>query len=384
MKNVAERKKLIGKVIVNERQRGLYFQNGKFVKVLDPGKYTLFGDYEVAMSGLYGEVIPPVGAMEMLMRYPDFAERVEVIDVQDNEMAMLYRNGIFQTVLSSGRHLYWKMEDGYTWRIIDIADPMVPVDIPVRVLKSLVDVFKVCDMVTVKEYETGLLFVNRQMRQILAPGEYCFWKTGTPVQVKTVDTRLRQEDIAGQEVLTADKVTLRIHLVCHYRVNDAAKALMTVDNYEEQLHLAAQLALREYVGRYRLDEILEGKDKMSAWLFAELRKKGEGLYLTVEDAGVRDIILPGEIRDIMNTVLAAEKKAQANVITRREEVASTRSLLNTAKLMEENETLYRLKELEYLERICDKVGSIHLGGGADVLGQLRELVQAKVGKEQPT
>lgn len=80
-----------------------------------------------------------------------------------------------------------------------------------------------------------------------------------------------------------------------------------------------------------------------------------------------------EIRDIMNTVLVAEKKAQANVITRREEVASTRSLLNTARLMEENKTLYQLKELEYLERICDKVGTISITRGQGVLEQLKEL-----------
>ena len=95
------------------------------------------------------------------------------------------------------------------------------------------------------------------------------------------------------------------------------------------------------------------------------------------NTGIKDIILPGEIRDIMNTVLVAEKKAQANVITRREEVASTRSLLNTAKLMEENKVLYRLKELEYLERICDRVGSISLSGAGSVLEQLAALALPK-------
>ena len=76
----------------------------------------------------------------------------------------------------------------------------------------------------------------------------------------------------------------------------------------------------------------------------------------------------------MNTVIAAEKRAQANVITRREEVASTRSLLNTAKLMDENQTLYRLKELEYIERICENAGSINLNGGSDILAQLTALI----------
>ena len=79
--------------------------------------------------------------------------------------------------------------------------------------------------------------------------------------------------------------------------------------------------------------------------------------------------LPG-----VNTVLIAEKRAQANVITRREEVASTRSLLNTAKLMDENKTLYKLKELEYVERICENVGNINIGSNSDVLAQLTTIL----------
>ena len=100
------------------------------------------------------------------------------------------------------------------------------------------------------------------------------------------------------------------------------------------------------------------------------------LFVEITDAGVKDIILPGEIREIMNTVLVAEKRAQANVITRREEVASTRSLLNTAKLMDENQTLYKLKELEYVERICENVGNINLNSNGDILTQLATLLRS--------
>ena len=113
---------------------------------------------------------------------------------------------------------------------------------------------------------------------------------------------------------------------------------------------------------------------MSKFVFEKLKAKEKDLYIEITDAAVKDIILPGEIRDIMNTVLVAEKRAQANVITRREEVASTRSLLNTAKLMDENKTLYKLKELEYVERICENVGNINIGSGSDVLTQLTSIL----------
>jgi regulator of protease activity HflC (stomatin/prohibitin superfamily) len=93
------------------------------------------------------------------------------------------------------------------------------------------------------------------------------------------------------------------------------------------------------------------------------------------DAGLKDIILPGDIKEILNTILIAEKKALANIITRREETASTRSLLNTAKLMDENATLFKLKELEYLERIAEKVGNISLSSSGGILEQLHEIVK---------
>ncbi|NQZ78262.1 MAG: slipin family protein, partial [Ekhidna sp.] len=84
-----------------------------------------------------------------------------------------------------------------------------------------------------------------------------------------------------------------------------------------------------------------------------------------------DIILPGDMKEIMNQVLIAQKQAQANVITRREETASTRSLLNTAKLMEENDMLFKLKEMEYVEKIADKIGEITVSGNGQIVDQLK-------------
>jgi regulator of protease activity HflC (stomatin/prohibitin superfamily) len=83
------------------------------------------------------------------------------------------------------------------------------------------------------------------------------------------------------------------------------------------------------------------------------------------------------MKDIMNQVLIAQKKAQANVIMRREETASTRSLLNTAKLMEENDMLYKLKEMEYVEKIAEKIGEITVSGNGNMVTQLKEIFSGK-------
>ena len=228
--------------------------------------------------------------------------------------------------------------------------------------------------IVVKDGETGLLYFDNHFERQLETGTYFFWNYGRETSCKIFNLKLQQLEISGQEILTADKVGVRLNVICTYRITDPGKLVKLVENVGVQLYTHAQLILREYVGRYRLDELLEQKEEIGRYVLEEMRKKQEYYCVEIVSAGIKDIILPGEIREIMNTVLLAEKRAQANVITRREEVASTRSLLNTAKLMEENPTLYRLKELEHIERICENVGNINLNGNGDVLSQLMGLM----------
>jgi regulator of protease activity HflC (stomatin/prohibitin superfamily) len=117
--------------------------------------------------------------------------------------------------------------------------------------------------------------------------------------------------------------------------------------------------------------LLDKKNALSTYVLDAIREKSGDLGVEVIDCGVRDIILPGDVKDMMNQVLVAQKKAQANVIMRREETASTRSLLNTARLMESNEMLWKLKEMEYVEKIADKIGEITVSGNGHVIDQLR-------------
>jgi regulator of protease activity HflC (stomatin/prohibitin superfamily) len=219
------------------------------------------------------------------------------------------------------------------------------------------------------------IYFDKKFAGLLDAGTYYFWNNGTKVDAELVDTRVLTMDITGQEIMTVDKVGLRINFVCSYKISDYVKIHTEIDDYGKQIYILLQLALREYVGKYRLDEILENKNQISAYVLGRLKEKESGFFVNFFDAGVKEIIMPGEIREIMNTVLVAEKKAQANVIARREEVASTRSLLNTAKLMDENQTLYKLKELESLERICAGVGNISVSGGSDLLSQLTGILR---------
>jgi regulator of protease activity HflC (stomatin/prohibitin superfamily) len=231
----------------------------------------------------------------------------------------------------------------------------------------------------VGSYELGFLYYDNVLQGELKPGKYYFWMSTVNTEIKTIDMRQQQMDLMGQEIMTEDKITLRLNFVCQYRIIDPLRAL-EFRAYEEQMYIMLQLLLREYVGTMKLDDLLKMKQEIAVYVLTRLNEQSDEYGVTFTSAGVKDIILPGDIKDILNTVLLAEKKAQANLITRREETASTRSLLNTAKLMDENATLYRLKELEFMEKICEKIGTISLTGGNTLLEQLNTLVHMKEGQ----
>ena len=359
--------KLFDKVVINENQRGFLFKDGKYQKMLAPGKYYLFGDREVECAFIDQPLELARVSTEILLADAAVREAVTAVEVGDQELALHFVNGQFSSVLRAGKHVFWTLVDKHEFQIIDISTPEVSADVPAYIFTRIPQYY--FQKVEVAEYQKARLYFDRKLVRVLDAGVYYFWNTSVRVDVSIVDTRLTQMNITGQEMLTADKVSIRVNFVCNYRITDYVKILTEVNDFEEQMHVAAQLAIREYVGKYKLDEILENKDKMTEAVFEKLKLKEPELFVEITDAGVKDIILPGEIRDIMNTVLVAEKRAQANVITRREEVASTRSLLNTARLMDENKTLYKLKELEYIERICENVGNINISGG-DIIGQL--------------
>ncbi len=127
------------------------------------------------------------------------------------------------------------------------------------------------------------------------------------------------------------------------------------------------------MGEKALDALLEDKGVIDQSIFEYISQKTSAYGIAVDSVGIKDIILPGEIRTILSKVVEAEKAAQANVVRRREETAATRSMLNTAKVMEDNPIALRLKELEVLERIAEKIEKIQVNGSLDSI--LTELIQ---------
>jgi hypothetical protein len=357
-------------VKVNAYQVALVFKRGVYQRMLKEGSYWLWNE----AAQIYDLTIPfaPPVELNILLQDAALADALHVVEVKDNEIVLQYQNGLLKQVLTAGRYTFWKSVINYDFiradiSKIEIADNIERAVLQNRLLQSYVRSY------SVESYEKALLFVDGKYIQILQSGVYYWWKNSIVINVGKVDMRQQQLEINGQEILTKDKAALRINAWAQYKVADIEKALLQNKEYDKQLYVAFQLASREYIASYSFDELLEKKESMAPFIQQQMAVKAEALGIEVNGFGIRDIILPGDVKEIMNQVLVAEKKAQANSIMRREETASTRSLLNTAKLMEENAMLWKLKEMEYVEKIAEKISNITVNGNGDLIGQLKQI-----------
>ncbi|MGD1320440.1 slipin family protein [Chryseobacterium sp. 2R14A] len=358
-------------VQIKAYQVGLVFKNRNLIEILKEGNQWIFGNKTVEIHEMKSQ-FKTNEDLNLLLKNEGLNSMLEVIEVKDGEIVLVHENGIFKEVLNVGQYAFWKDIVKREFQKIDLTK----VEITEKISKTILENMKLKNFVrkfVVTNQYKGLLLIDGKLTKILEAGTYYFWNNEISVEVKAIDTRMQQMEIAGQELLTKDKAMLRINFYVRFQVENIEKALMENKEYDKQLYILMQLALREFVGALTLDELLVKKDSVGKEILENLGNKAEELGLKASDAGIRDVILTGEMKEIMNQVLIAEKKAQANSIMRREETASTRSLLNTAKLMEENEVLWKLKEMEYMEKIADKIGDITVSGNSNIVSQLKEI-----------
>ena len=369
----------IKRLIVKENQRVVALYKGKFRGILSPGEHRLRADrgrleiewhdlarpefvsqYDKVLFRAHGDVVA-----RHLTEFRAGADEVLVISRDQRLHAVLKQ---------SERAVYWTDAGAWTAERFAIGEDLaVPATLGKRLL-SLVQLGAVHGF-AVSEGQVGLLFVDGAYVRLLEAGTHLFWAVAQKPTVKLVDLRRQSLDVAGQEILTRDRVTLRVNLAAEYQVVDAVKAATTVKDYADALYRAVQFAFRKSLGAKTLDEILADKVTAEAEAVERVRTDMAAIGLSVGEIAVKDVVLPGEMRDILNKVVAAEKEAEANVIRRREETNATRSLLNTARVMAENPVMLRLKELEALSEIAGKVERLTVHNGT--AGLMNDLVRRR-------
>jgi regulator of protease activity HflC (stomatin/prohibitin superfamily) len=351
-------------VSVKFNERVIVFENGVPVRALGPGRHWLWGRHFSEQRWNTDELRlgARAGVRELLPR-DWFTEAL----IGDEQRGVLFRDKRPVIFLRPGTHRFWTVDDTVELRVFEIEAPVPKLT---DELEALIPRGELLDA-TVEAHQEGLLYVQGAFVRRLGPGRYRFWRTPeSKPEVVVVDMRRRSLAITGQELMTRDKVTLRLSLAVDFSIADARRVSEQVQDLDGTVYLAAQLAARDYVSSVTLDQLLEGRDAFTRELEASVIPQLERVGIRTEAIGVKDVVLPGEMKTLLNRVIEAEKEAAANVILRREEVAATRSLANTARVMQEQPVLLRLKELEAMKEIATSINEVRVVVGADGLESL--------------
>ena len=376
-------------VIVKDDERAFLTRDGRFERLLGPGRFSAF-DFGAHLKSEVVKVVraefPAERALLLEKTQPEMAaEHLTIVQTSPSEVAIVSFDGEPKFIVSpSTTRAFWKTLTLVETELIDTAADM-------HVQKRHLDRMDVTrstlvTQATVEAHEAGLLFVDGQLKERLGPGRHAFWQVGRTVKITKVDLRPLPLEVTAQEILTKDRIGIRVTLTAFYKIADPEKAAVSATDVPNTLYRLVQFAIREAVATRTLDEILAARDTIDAEVRTFVSGRAIVLGAEIGEIGVKDVILPGDIRDLLNKVVEAERIAKANLIRRQEETAATRSLLNTARLMEDNPLLLKLKELEALERLVEKVGRIDLhtgsaGGGFDAL--LTKLYSLETAKVEP-
>ena len=341
-------------------QRAVLLEHGLPVRALAPGSHRFWGTKEVIRFDTDALVLDAAPAIRAVLPADWFAEAT----LAPTQRGVLHRDARPVRFLRPGTHRFWTVDPTVALTVLDVTQPVPPLTDELRAIipsGELVDV-------TVHQHQRALKYVQGRFAELLGPGRHVFWShPEAKVTATVLDMRLQVVTIQGQELMTRDKVTLRLTLTAEYAPGDPASTAHGVADAKDALYLAIQLAARDHVASVTLDELLEGRDQLTRALEAEVQPRGRELGLVVGRVGVKDVILPGEMKILLNKVIEAEKAAAANVIRRREEAAAMRSMANTARVVADHPMLLELKRLEALESAAAQVDELRLVVGADGL-----------------
>lgn len=256
----------------------------------------------------------------------------------------------------------------------------------------------------------GLLYEDGAFIRALKPGKHTFkiyFFHAVQREIKLVDMRERSLTIKGQEILTADKVAIRVSLLVYFKVRDAASAIHHVSEYEERIYEDVQLAARRFLASRNLDAILSDRNEISDNVKVNVSEAAAGYGVEIIRADVKDLVFPGNLREIMNQVLETERRAEAKLIEARKEAEANRiksesqnemmakkleaektqlkisaeaeqekarirlqTDLEQARAMSEYPVLLRLRQIEALQEMAKRGGKFSIGLKDDELSSI--------------
>lgn len=201
----------------------------------------------------------------------------------------------------------------------------------------------------INEYERGVLFRFGKFKRILNPG----WRLIFPIidSMKKVDIRTKAVDVPEQDAITKDNVSIRINAVLYYKIFDASKAIIAVENYKYAVAQLAQTTMRNAVGAVSLDELLAERDKISEEICKIVDEATDPWGVKVENVELKDISLPEEMKRVIARVAEAEREKEAVITKAKGEVEASENLAKAANLMSKTPGAMHLRTLSTISDI---------------------------------
>ena len=186
-------------------------------------------------------------------------------------------------------------------------------------------------IVQIDEYERGVKFTFGKFSSIMNPG----WNVVLPIfqSYKKVDIRTKAVDVPEQDAITKDNVSVRINAVIYYKVFDASKAILEVENYYYAVSQLAQTTMRNVVGSVSLNELLGEREKISSEICKIIDEATDPWGIKVENVELKDVSLPEEMKRVIAKAAEAEREKEAILTKARGEVEASKNLAMAAQTM---------------------------------------------------
>ena len=245
------------------------------------------------------------------------------------------------------------------------------------VLLVIVAFVILCSIRQITEYERGILFQLGKYKRILNPG----WNIVLPViqSYQKVDIRTKAVDVPEQDAITKDNVTIRINAVIYYKVFDAGKAIIAVENFQYAVSQLAQTTMRNVVGTVSLDELLTERDRLSEEICKIIDEATDPWWIKVENVELKDVKLPDEMQRVMGKVAEAEREKQAVITKSIGEKEAATNLAEAAATMSTSAGALHLRTLATLNDLSsDQSNTIIFAIPIEVLRAFENLDSSKV------
>lgn len=214
--------------------------------------------------------------------------------------------------------------------------------VPILIFVAIVVLISIRE---VKQYERGVKFtLGKYTGRIVEPG----WRLVLPIfqKMMKVDIRVKAVDVPDQETITSDNISIRINAVIYYKVSDASRAVLEVENFYYAISQLAQTTMRNAVGEVDLDTLLKNRDEIAGSIQTSVDKATDPWGIKVEAVELKDVVLPADLKRTMAKEAEAEREKRAVIIKAQGEVAAAENMQKAAAMLAQAPGALHLRTLQ--------------------------------------